>query len=190
MDIENLQIRQLDWSEILDVYMTRMQLDFPKAEIKPLEMIKNLCESGKNRTFGAYDDGKNLLAYAMFVRPTVGNVWLLDYFAVDGDLRGSGIGSAFLSALSQHIIDADAVLLEIERISSATTDAEMQKRERRKRFYLKNGICETGVYAWAEGVDYEILCMPVRCAVSGERAKEAMIDIYGTFFEKDRFIVY
>lgn len=189
MCLKNYQVRQLDWQMITDIYAHRMQTDFPKNEIKPLEMIKNLYENGNNATFALYDASGNMIAYAMFEKKREDNVWLLDYFAVDDSCRGKGIGSGFLSLLREYICGADAVLIEIESVLSAKSYCERVIREKRKQFYLKNGVYETGVFSTAEGVEYEILCFPLRKALVADSARQAMNRIYSMFFSMDKFTV-
>ena len=87
--------------------------------------------------------------------------------------------------------DVDAVFLEIERIEKAEDEEQRLIRERRKSFYLKNGLKETNVFTVADGgLDYEILCLPVQKQIAGQSAGEKMNQIYETFFEEGSYEVY
>ena len=107
-------------------------------------------------------EADELLAYAFFVHlPENGEEhYLLDYYAVEKGRRGTGIGSLFLKMLSSdQLKDADCVLLEVEDPECA--EEERETRERRLRFYLRNGMMDTGVKAAVFGADFMILRMPV-----------------------------
>lgn len=184
-------IRRLGWSEIEKIYSLNMQEDFPAGELKSLKLLKSLYDKGSNAAYGLYDDEQKLKAYAIFEKPDKGNVWLLDYLAVNSSARGGGFGSRFLKEIGGLLEGVDSVMAEIERIEMAQDDVQREIRERRKRFYLKNGLIETGVYTNADAdMDYEILCLPVKKQVSGKEAAEAMKNIYDTFFEPGTYEIF
>ena len=56
---------------------------------------------------------------------------------------------------------ADCALLEADDPDAATDAAEIARRQRRLRFYLRNGLLETGVTAVVFRVTYRILELPV-----------------------------
>lgn len=182
-------IKQLEWQQIEELFHTNMQEDFPAEEIKPLSLLSHLYEQQICRAYGFYDEsGTKRLAYAIFDKPNVGNGWLLDYLAVDKNARGGGIGSRVLKEIRETLKEAEAILLEIERLDEAENDAQKTERVRRKHFYLKNGLVETGVYTVADGnIGYEILCLPIQKEVVGARAAKAMQNIYEMFFKKGEY---
>ena len=55
----------------------------------------------------------------------------------------------------------DCVLLEVDDPDAADSPAERAHRERRLRFYLRNGLLETGVRVTAFGVGLRVLALPV-----------------------------
>lgn len=177
----------LGWEEIENLYFTKMQRDFPASEIKPLGMIEDLYRRGLNKAYGLFGEGE-LSAYAIFEAAYKGNIWLLDYFAVERKKRSLGLGSIFLTQLVsvlKETTDTEAVFLEIERIEKAADEKQRLIRERRKSFYLKNGLVETNVFTVADGgLDYEILCLPVQKQIVGQAAREKMKQIYETFFQE------
>ena len=183
-------VRELTWQETEALYRTQMPSDFPREEIKPLSLLRALHDRGRNKTF-AFSRAGDLLAYAMFELPETGSVWLLDYLAVVREARGLGIGGEFLRRFPVLVQGADAILAEIEQPAWAASPAEREKRERRKRFYLKNGLIETDVCTRADGgVDYEILCLPLRTAPRGQEAADAMERLYKSFFSPQTYEVF
>ncbi|MCM1257876.1 MAG: GNAT family N-acetyltransferase [Roseburia sp.] len=191
---EGYRIKQLSWEEIRRLYDANMQQDFPIQEIKSFDMIEDLHRRGLNKSYGLWKGNETeLSAYAIFERAYQGNVWLLDYFAVDRKKRGTGLGSIFLDQMVAVLKETavDAVFLEIERIEKAEDEKQRLVRERRKNFYLKNGLIETKVFTVADGgMDYEILCLPVQKKIVGQAAGEKMRQIYETFFEKGSYEIY
>lgn len=204
-------IKKLTWNEIMQIYHNNMQADFPAEEIKPIELITKLYNNGNCHAYGLYDyddsstngtddmgvlrtynndvckNDARLVAYGIFEKPDCGDVWLLDYLAVDNSTRGNGYGSRFLKEIADVLKSTggiSSVVAEIERIDRAADDFELDIRTRRKRFYMRNGLSETGVYTKADGgIDYEIICLPVKRGVSGAEASSAMKNIYETLFE-------
>ncbi len=175
-------LKEMSREELITLWHEQMPQDFPREEIKPLPLLLRLYDRGQTRVFALTDKGQ-LLAYAILEIPDTGDVWLLDYLAVVRGLRGTGLGSRMLSRLPGQLPGARAVLAEIERINCAPDEDAWGVRTRRKRFYLGNGLSETGVFTRADGgIDYEILCLPCAARVGGADAARAMERIYATFF--------
>jgi len=187
---ETCCLRALSWPEIQALYRSRMQEDFPQAELKPLAQLQRFFEEGLLRGYSLDQGSRQGLAYALLEAPQDGGVWLLDYLAVDKTQRGHGWGSRCLELLPEQLQGIKAVVLEIERLDSAVGEAEAQLRRKRKAFYLHNGVQETGVFASAFGVDYEILALPVGGRLSAEEAAQAMERLYPRFFSREQFAVY
>lgn len=191
MVLNNIQyeIKQLVWNDIVKLYNTNMQCDFPKKEIKSLELLQNLYDKGISKVYGVYEK-TTLKAYAIFEKPQNDNVVLLDYLAVNKIDRGTGLGGMFVKEFKNIFYDVDAIVAEIEDISKASNEEQEFIRKRRKQFYLRNGFCETGVLTQADGgVDYEILYMPVGQKLKKIQIQKAMERIYNTFFKKGDYIV-
>ena len=58
------------------------------------------------------------------------------------------------------LADADAVLLEVDEPDAAVTPEELDTRNRRLAFYLRNGLHDSGVRADVYGVTYRLLTLP------------------------------
>lgn len=157
-------VEPLDLPQMREIYLSRMVEDFPENELKPLALIESGMRRGFYRCWGAAD-GSGTLAYACFVcvERDARALCLFDYLAVRRDVRGEGVGSAFLQALSGAQLRAfDAVLLEVDDPSAVPPGAERGIRERRLRFYLRNGLVETGVTARVFGAEFRLLALPGR----------------------------
>lgn len=188
----NYEIKTFDWEAIENLYNTYMQEDFPKSELRPINKIKEAYDDERNRTFALYEEGKDeLMGYAIYEKPLQGDIWLMDYYAINKNGRGQGIGTMFLDLIKNTFTEAKAAIGEIERIDKASNDEEREIRTRRKQFYLRNGFCETGVYTIADdNMDYEILCFPIKHEVVGREAAEAIKHIYDAFFNEDEYRIF
>lgn len=152
-----LTLRALDEARIRLLYAHQMRRDFPESELKPLESILALRSRGEYEVLAADDDGM-FVAYALVYRPREGRTLLLDYLAVEPDMRGRGAGQALLRALRQRYAEAaDCLMIECERPKAALDEAEAR---RRIRFYQHAGAQMTNVRVWLFEVEYSILVLP------------------------------
>lgn len=152
-----LQCRTLPRAEIIDTYNVHMKNDFPEDELKPLTMILKSLDREQYICYGVFSDDV-LCGYAYFAIIVDNNkkYYLLDYFATVSDMRGKGIGSAFLNMLYEHMTDVEMVICETENPKGTIGD-EFYIRNRRIGFYLRNKYIDTGVTASIFGVDYILL---------------------------------
>ena len=128
---------------------------FPEAERKPFPLMEMLSEQGKMEILALEDGGAfRGLCINMLVPGT--DLALLDYFAVSPEVRSSGYGSQAIALLSERF-SGQRMIFEIEREDDAAPNAE--QRRRRKRFYLRNGLQETGIFASCFGVPFELLVL-------------------------------
>lgn len=124
---------------------------FPKAERKPFGIMKHKAGQGVMELLAIREKGRLLgLAFSVLYRDLV----LLDYFAIDQRCRGQSYGSEALRLLKERYRDQRFVL-EIERPDANAPNQE--ERLRRKQFYLKNGMQETGIYVSVFRVPMELL---------------------------------
>ena len=155
---EKMNIDLLTLPEIRELYRKRMKNDFPGNELKSLAMIEKVFREGRYQCYGVRE-GADILAYAFFVLTE--DLYMLDYFAVKKDLRGSGIGSGFLKELNSYCLrEAACVLVEVDDPFFAGNDKEKKICERRLAFYLVNGLLDTGARARTFGADFLILEFP------------------------------
>lgn len=180
-EIPALTVRELTREEVRRIWRERMQVDFPRNEIKPLRMIERALDRGEYLPLGAVlptdertpEAGDPIAAYAFFVTP--GDAALFDYLAVRRDLRDRGYGSAFLRALSPILARFRTVLLESDDPDFAPDEGERTHRLRRLAFYAKNGLTDTGVRAVVFGAAFRILTFP---APSGLPDREETAGLY------------
>ena len=88
---QGMNIDLLTLPEIRKIYRKRMKDDFPGNELKSLAMIGKVYREGRYLCYGVRE-GDDILAYAFFVLTE--GLYLLDYFAVKKDLRGSARAGA------------------------------------------------------------------------------------------------
>lgn len=106
---------------------------------------------------------------------------LFDYFAVIPELRGSGIGSWFITEFEHYIRNMDLIIVETENPAWAKTRTERAVMERRMSFYLRSGLRDTGVRAETFGVPYCILELPLS-RKKPENTKEEIRSVYESFY--------
>lgn len=136
----------LDWLRIRLLY----HLAFPRYERKPLAVIRRMHREGRTDVFLAEKNG-HFAGLAATING--GDTILLDYFAVSKRLRGQGVGSAFLQALLDKYA-GKGLFVEIE---AADQDAPFSEKQRRKQFYLRNGLEDMHVTVMLFGVRMELL---------------------------------
>ncbi len=177
---QTFAVRTLALPQIRVLYAHRLVIDFPPDELKPLPIIEKALRRGAYVCYGAMD-GPEVQAYAFFVKLAADGkrFALLDYFAVRRDLRGCGVGSRFLRALVDGPLQGmDCVLLEVDAPERAETPEERKVRDRRLRFYLKNGLRDTAVTAVVYGVGYRILSLPLGAPPSPGETRRLYAALY------------
>lgn len=174
-----MTLEAMDWTAFEALYHTAMAADFPAAERKSLTLLRRLWNEGVCSAWTLLDEDGARRAYAVLEQPPTGDACLLDYLAVDAAVRGRGFGGEMLRRLfAAH--PHGAVMLEIERVERAVDAAQLSERSRRRRFYLQNGVCPTGVFTRADGgIEYEILAS---APLAASAAVAAMEGIYATLF--------
>lgn len=125
---------------------------FPCSEKKPFSMIISKKNEGKVEILAAVDEAGKFCG--LMITAFDDEYVLLDYFAVEPDKRGRGIGSLLLEKLRERYA-GKKIFLEIERVESKQGNSE--QKQRRKRFYKRCGLTETGLFVDLAGVEMEIL---------------------------------
>lgn len=124
---------------------------FPEEEKKPWAMMEQLVCEGKMELLAIVEEGAFVgLAMNMLSPKTA----LLDYFAISADKRSGGYGGRAVRMLQERFSDKKYIF-EIEMQDPDAENAE--DRRRRKAFYLRNGLKETGVFANVYHTDFELL---------------------------------
>lgn len=173
--------RKLTISQADEIYRKMMKKDFPRSELKPLSMIHKGLARKEYLCFGFFDDEDTVCGYAYFVfRIQDGQrVYMLDYFAVAENMRGTGLGSQFIKMACEEVNDADYIICEAEAPEKASDEDDRLTRTRRVDFYLRNGFRDTGVTAFVFGVVFKIL--EFGAEHTEDEMKKAYSELYRSF---------
>lgn len=162
MELKNIQKEGTEYREAVHALYEEA---FPEIERKPFSLMEELAARGKMEMLAVVEDGAFL---GLAINMMAGKTALLDYFAISPQQRGGGIGSRSLKLLLERFRD-QKYIFEIEMQDASADNAK--ERERRKAFYLRNGLKETGVFANVYGTDFELL------TPDGELSYEEYTDI-------------
>ena len=124
---------------------------FPEVEKKPWDLMERLAVEGKMELLAVTEEDRFVgLAFNMLDEKLA----LLDYFAIAPDLRSSGFGGQAIRCLLERFA-GKKYIFEIEKQDPQAENAE--ERKRRKKFYLRNGLKETGLFVNVYATDFELL---------------------------------
>ena len=167
-------VRKLNESALRGIYDAYMHEAFPPAELKPLAVMLRLMERGRYLCYGYYRNGRRA-AYAFFYRHD-SRVLLLDYFAVTPELRGRGVGSAFLAALDA-VLGGVCILGEVEMPDSHDAGLNAM-RLRRIAFYERAGFSLTGAACRLYGVRYAIIARRLPAGLTAAGLRGLLREVY------------
>ncbi len=125
---------------------------FPRVERKPFRFILKQREKGEAELFAIKTNDGKFAGLAFVVKHD--DVVMLDYFAVSPKLRGKGVGSKALNALMKKYSDS-RFILEIESVDVPCKNLEA--RQKRREFYLRNGMKPAGFTAHVFFTNLEVL---------------------------------
>ena len=135
---------------------------------------------GEYACYGAFSGGE-ILAYAFFVLLREGghDRALLDYLAVQEQMRDRGVGSAFLQMLMSDLLQGmQCALLEVDDPDYAASPEERDRWNRRLHFYLRNGLRDTRMRSAIYGAHFRVLAMPVGQPLQADEMKTAYEGLY------------
>ncbi len=162
----------LDKNFILDLYMRA----FPEAERKPFSEIERKAAMGEMEILLIREEGRRA---GMAITALQEDLVLLDYFAISDLFRGRGIGSDALQLLMALYSDSQ-FFLEIEKPDEMAEN--QQERLRRKAFYLRNGMLETGILIELFGIEMELLA--TKPGLTYERCEKMYRSLMGPMYQK------
>ena len=132
---------------------------FPENERIP---IKQLLDNKIKREFWAFfvndeSDGVAPPRFCGFSNSiSHGNITNIVYFAVEPELRSRGYGSQILQAIREKHPDS-RIVVDIEVEEDSKDAEELERRNRRREFYQRNGFGASPVdYHW-QGEHYRLL---------------------------------
>lgn len=124
---------------------------FPANERIP---IKHLLDNKIKREFWAFFDGDLFCGFSNSI--THGSITNIIYFAVMPKLRSRGYGSQILQVIREQHPDT-RIVVDIEVEEDSKDAEELERRNRRRDFYLRNGFGSSPVdYVW-QGEHYRLL---------------------------------
>jgi hypothetical protein len=179
-----VQLERLSKAQVGDIYKNKMTEDFPKAELKPLEVILKAIDNGIYEPLGLFDDS-GVIGYTFLTK--LGNDYLVDYLAVFSDFRNSGAGSSMVQLLTEYLKDARNIIGEVEDPVHATDAAEKDIQTRRWNFYLRNGCTDTGLRVRCFGVPFGILRIGHRQNENHDELWELYQEFYRRVLPKEMF---
>lgn len=162
----------LDMPFILDLY----QNSFPENERKPFSVIERKAAMGSMEIL-VIRDGKKRMGFAIIALGE--GLVLLDYFAVAEKYRGQGIGEEALQLL-RALYSENQFYLEIEHVDD--TAPNYTQRLRRKNFYLRSGMQDTGIRVQMFGVDMELLAFEP--GLNFEKCEKLYRELMGPMYSK------
>ena len=124
---------------------------FPEIEKKPDDTLEFLENQGKIEILALVDEEEFI---GMAIHMITDHMALLDYFAISPQKQGQGYGSRAICSLLERFRNKQYII-EIEIQNAESEDAEIRKR--RKAFYLRNGLKETGIFVNVYYTDLELL---------------------------------
>ena len=149
-----MKLAQLNRQQIEQVHKEHMVHDFPKPELKPLDMIYKALDKGCYECLGLFDED-NLIGYVYLVKKD--NSYLVDYIATFPEIRNNGAGGQLLSLLDEYLSDADNIIGEVEDPDFTEDPDERNLQQRRLGFYKRNGCRDTGLRVTCFGVHFIIM---------------------------------
>ncbi len=124
---------------------------FPKCERMPFWLMLAYSFKGKLDMLSITKDG-GFAGFAVML--VCGDKALLLYYAIEKSMRSKGLGSKALGIMTENCKN-HTFYLEIE--STKTDCPDLEKRLKRKQFYQRNGLSETGLEVCLFGTDMEVL---------------------------------
>ena len=155
-----MYLKEMTIVEVRDMYENYLTEAFPPDELRPLSMIEEAIRENRSVCYGYYEYGQ-LCTYTsfMYLESEKGRDYLGDFFASRKDMRNRGLGTKFLAEYPTTLKDPCSVIFEIENPDFAENEEQRELRERRRQFYLRNNIIDTGVNIQLAGVEYRIMEM-------------------------------
>lgn len=143
---KNIQDNHEDFVMINDLYHRA----FPAEERAAMQYLIKKANDGKGELLGIYDENQWIgLIYVI----TYKELSYIFYLAIDEKYRGRGYGSSVLECMKKRY--HHTIMLSIEEVDKKYEN--YKQREKRKQFYLKNGLKEMDFYIVEAGVKYEML---------------------------------
>ena len=179
-----MRLERLTKAQVEDIYKNKMTVDFPKPELKPLEVILKAIDKDIYEPLGLLKDSK-IIGYTFLVK--LGSDYLVDYLAVNSDSRNNGAGSEMVQLLANYLRGAGNVIGEVEDPDLATDTASKSIQARRLNFYFRNGCTDTGLRVKCFGVPFKILRVGQRTNENHDELWELYQNFYRRVLPREMF---
>lgn len=179
-----MEFKILNKKEIKKTYNEKLKNDFPKAELKPYSHIKKMIKKGKYICYG-FLDGEKINAYAFLAISDDNKFMLLDYFAVERELRNQGIGEVCLNMIAERLKPNSTIIIEVEDPENNTDKSYKSLRQRRINFYKRNNFIETDLKCDMCGVIMNIMYLPMKEEPTEEEIFHTLENFYTSIFPKN-----
>lgn len=134
---------------------------FPEFERMEIDTILKFSTETSADFMGIYDNDFPIGFYFLVKNKNSGYIF---YYAIDQRYRSKGYGSAALEEIIAQYKEIQ-LTLDFEEIDESSSNNE--QRIRRKKFYLQNGLKETGHFTLLNGERFEIVCTEDELDVNG-----------------------
>ena len=138
-----------------------------------MSTVRKLNESALR---GIYDAYMHEAFPPAELKPLAVMLRLMDYFAVTPELRGRGVGSAFLAALDA-VLGGVCILGEVEMPDSHDAGLNAM-RLRRIAFYERAGFSLTGAACRLYGVRYAIIARRLPAGLTAAGLRGLLREVY------------
>lgn len=176
-------IKELNYTQLKDIYKQYMVNDFPENELKSYSMIRKCIKNKECIAIGYYDNDE-LKGYATVL--IAERVLLLDYYAILLPFRKMGYGSIFLEEISAYFKDYDVLLIEAEADDNPVA-------RKRIDFYHHCGCRDSGVKGRLYFVDYVLLYKELSRTYSLQEIEDAIHRTYHLVyphFENTKYLIF
>lgn len=128
------------------------ETEFPPAErVATMRQMIEAAEE-KNLNIRSIWDGEKAVGFNILINREGWNYLL--FFGIDKNCQGAGYGGRVMQAIAKDFEDKTLVFA-IEQLDPDAPNAT--QRVRRKNFYLKNGMHDTGIRRNLSGCDFEMM---------------------------------
>ncbi len=160
-------LRQISYKEDKSIIkeFKKLYLEaFPSNERIPIFILKYMDRKNRGNIYSLYDDDKYV---GLLCVMSDENTEYVVYFAIVSELRCEGYGTSVLKLIKENSPDK-RIILNIEEVTEKA--ANFEDRDKRKKFYLKNGFTSAPFKTLERGEVFETM-------VYGEQiTKEGYVD--------------
>lgn len=148
LNIENITETCKYWQEVNALAREAFP---PEEYLAPTELVE--MANGGNLVFSALLDKDAFVGFMVTMQYK--EMVYLFFLAISPSCRSKGYGSRAIETLKAQY-PGKMQVVDFEAPDDSADNAA--QREKRRRFYLKNGYCETGLFVTYYGVTYEVFC--------------------------------